>query len=248
MRLQPERVVLERCYSLGVSSWLQRIAKGLGQGLDEGGDEGSTSGTPISEHFYKRSLYPTSVAFLDALIELFPEGEPLQDRDLRVLVDELRGMWGPEKALEEGDLSEHIEFWRRLALRSASPYAMACHADTLLLAGRESEATAVFVQALEAQPQLLEEFGEEISEHLRHMGGSNWLHFRLASLRAALEGLADREDDEIRELYSELLEEFSGDADALREIRLLGQALEAAVERGEMPRAMVIRGRSRTSN
>jgi hypothetical protein len=238
------RVAPSRCYSLGVSNWLQRIANRLAKGQDDG----ATRGTHISEHFYKRSLYATPTAFLDALLELFPEGDELADGDLRVLVDELRGMWGPEKALEEGDLSEHVEFWSKLAIRSTSPYAMACHADTLLLAGREREAISTFVQVLETDPQLLEELGEEISEHARRFGGNDWLHFRLASLRVAINGMADRENDEIRELYSELLEEFSGDAEALREIRSLGEALEAAVDRGEMPRAMVIRGPSRTSN
>lgn len=244
MRPGLERVAARGCYSWGVSSWLQRIANRLAKGPDDK----SARGPQISEHFYKRSLYATPGAFLDALIEFFPAGDPLQDADLRVLVDELRGMRGPEKALEEGDLSEHVEFWRKLAIRSASPYAMACHADTLLVAGREQEAIAAFVQVLEVEPQLLGELGEEISAHAQRRGGGDWLHFRLASLRVAIEGLADRDDDEIRELYSELLEEFSGDAESLQEIRSLGQALEAAVERGEMPRAMVIRGPSRTSN
>ncbi len=226
----------------GVSNWLKRIADRLAKGPDLEG------GTHITEHFYKRSLYPDSSEFLQELLHLFPEGRALQDCDLRVLVNELRGLWGPEKALEEGDLGEHAEFWRRLAMRTSSPYAMACHADTLLLAGRTRDAVTAFLDVLAVQPELLEELGEEIAEHARQIGGSDWLQFRLASLRVSMAALADRDSDAIRELYSELLEEFSGDNAAVEEIRRVGEAMEEAVERGEMPRAMVIRGPSRTSN
>jgi tetratricopeptide (TPR) repeat protein len=225
-----------------VSNWLKRIADRLAKGPEHDG------ATHISDHFYKRSLYATSGEFLEALLEIFPENEALVDSDLHVLVTELRGMWGPEKAQEEGDLSEHVDFWKKLAARTSSPYAMACHADTLLLAGREAAAISVFLEVLELEPELLEELGEEIGEHARRIGGNDWLQFRLASLRVSIGGLADQDSDAIRELYSELLEEFSEDTAAVQEIRRLGEALEEAVERGEMPRAMVIRGPSRTSN
>lgn len=225
-----------------MSNWLKRIAERLARGLEHDG------ATHISDHFYKRSLYATSGEFLEALLALFPEGEKLGDSDLHLLVTELRGMWGPEKAQEEGDLNEHVDFWEKLAARTSSPYAMACHADTLLLAGREADAIAVFLDVLKVEPELLEELGEDISEHARRIGGTDWLKFRLASLRVSMGDLADQDSDAIRELYSELLEEFSDDKAAVQEIRRLGEALEEAVERGEMPRAMVIRGPSRTSN
>lgn len=225
-----------------MSSWLQRIANRLAKGPD------AESGSHISEHFYKRSLYPSSADFLDALLDFFPQGQALLESDLHVLISELRGQWGPEKALEEGDLSEHVAFWQNLAARSSSPYAMACHADTLLLAGREAEAISVFLEVLEEQPELLEELGEEIGKHAKRIGGKDWLHFRLASLRISIRDLADQDSDTIRERYSELLEEYSDDTEATQEIRRIGKALEAAVKRGQMPRAMVIRRPSRTSN
>jgi hypothetical protein len=225
-----------------VSTWLQRIADRLAKGPDP---EGSAH---ITEHFYKRGLYPKSSEFLESLLQLFPEGEALRDSDLRVLVNELRGLWGPEKALEEGDLSLHVDFWCKLSDRTSSPYAMACHADTLLLAGRVHDAVTIFLDVLEVEPELLDELGEEIAEHARDIGGDVWLQFRLASLRVSISGLADQDSDAVRELYSEILEEFSGDTAAVQEIRRIGEAMAEAVERGEMPRAMVIRGPSRTSN
>ncbi len=225
-----------------MSNWLQRIADRLGK------KPGAEHAAHIRDHFFKRSLYDTTAEFLTALLAEFPSGHRLEDEDLHVLITELRGLWGPEKALEEGDLDEHVDFWHKLAAHSGSPYAMACHADTLLLAGREPEAISVFLKVLEVDPLLLEELGEEIAVHARRIGGKDWLQFRLASLRLSIDGMGDRDSDSIRELYSELLEEFSGDTPALQEIRRLGQALEDAVERGAMPRAMVIRGPSRTSN
>ena len=229
-----------------MSTWLQRIANRLVTRRDE-----PSARADITEFFYKRSLYPDTRSFLGGLIELFPNGQSLSEGDLHVLIEELRGLWGPEKALEEGDLDEHVDFWQELATRTSSTYAMACYGDTLLLAGREELAITAFVAALKEDPLLLEEMGEEISGHARRLGGQGWLHFRLAKLQLSIANgaaLSDEEIDQTRELYSELLEEFSGDSSSLQDIRAVGQALEAAVSRGEMPRAMVIRGPSRTSN
>jgi len=71
------------------------------------------------------------------------------------------------------------------------------------------------------------------------------LRVRLSDLRVALQDDADQLDDQVRELYSELLDEFRDDPAALDEIRELGEAFSVAVERGDLPRAMVMRGSSR---
>lgn len=71
------------------------------------------------------------------------------------------------------------------------------------------------------------------------------LDVRLRDLRLALEDDADQVDDQVRELYSELLEEFRDDPQALGKIRALGEDFATAVERGDLPRAMVMRGSSR---
>ncbi len=78
-----------------------------------------------------------------------------------------------------------------------------------------------------------------------HIPDCDALLTRLQDLRVALRNGDDDRDDQIRELYSALLEEYSADASAIQKIREFGVALERAVEKGEYPRAMVLRGSSR---
>jgi hypothetical protein len=224
-----------------VSGWLRRIAR---RWQHDGGARGHQR--EIDDLFYKRSLYDSTAAFLEALLALFPDGRPLADADLRRLVDELRGVWGAEKALEEGELEEHLSFWQELARRSGDAYALACYADTLLVAGRSEAAIGSFLEAFALAPSLCIELGDDLAVEARSLGDPFWLYYRLARLRSLL---VDAQDgDELRELYSELLEDYSGDSSALDEIRGVGEEIQAAVDKGEVPRAMVRRGRTRTQS
>lgn len=215
-----------------------------------GGSESAASehADAISELFYRRSLYKTSGEFLRDLLALFPEGEPLADADLRVLLKELRGIWGAEQALAFGELAEQTEFWLGLAAHTGSPYAHACYGDALLVGGQHAEAVEAFALSLELAPELLPEIAQDLDDVAREVGGEPWLHFCLAKLAALIGGQADPDDDESRELYSELLEEFSGDSEALERIHYHGQVLAEAVKRGDLPRAMVRRSGKRTEN
>ena len=229
--------------------WFHHIAEKIAGGDHEARRHAASEhGKAISELFYRRSLYATSEGFLRDLLGLFPKGEPLADSDLRVLIAELRGIWGAERALVEGELAEQRDFWLGLADHTGSAYAHACYADTLLVAGRRDEAVEAFALSLELAPELLPEMAQDLDDIARDVGGAPWLHFCLAKLAALIGGQADQDDDESRELYSELLEEFAGDSEALQRIHFHGQALEAAVKRGEMPRAMVLRSGTRTEN
>lgn len=224
--------------------WFHHIAERIA-GLD---DAPSEHGDAISELFYRRSLYSSSEAFLGDLLSIFPEGEAIADTDLRVLLRELRGIWGAERALEQGELTEQREFWLALAGRTGSPYAHACYGDTLLVAGNKADAVEAFALSLELAPHLLPEIARDLDDVAREVGGEPYLHFCLAKLAALIGGEADPNDDESRELYSELLEEFAGDSEALERIHYQGQVLEEAVKRGDMPRAMVLRSGARTEN
>tara|TARA_R110002096_G_scaffold434832_4_gene658174 strand:+ start:7035 stop:7715 length:681 start_codon:yes stop_codon:yes gene_type:complete len=224
--------------------WFHHIADRIGGGEQAPAEHGRA----ISELFYRRSLYKTSSAFLHELLALFPEGEPLADPDLRVLLRELRGIRGAEQALAQGELAEQSEFWLGLAARTGSAYAHACYGDTLLVGGQNAEAVEAFALSLELAPELLPEIAQDLDDVARDVGGAPWLHFCLAKLAALIGGQADPDDDESRELYSELLEEFSGDSEALARIHYHGQVLEEAVKRGDMPRAMVLRSGKRTEN
>lgn len=224
--------------------WFHHIAERIGGGEHAPAEHGKA----ISELFYRRSLFESSGDFLRDLLALFPEGEPLADADLRVLLHELRGIWGAEKALALGELTEQSEFWLGLAGHTGSAYAHACYGDTLLVGGQNAEAVEAFALSLELAPELLPEIAQDLDDVAREVGGAPWLHFCLAKLAALIGGQADPDDDESRELYSELLEEFSGDSEALARIHYHGQVLEEAVRRGDMPRAMVLRSGKRTKN
>ncbi len=78
-------------------------------------------------------------------------------------------------------------------------------------------------------------------------GGQVWLALRLGWLRAALAeqrrrgGGGGGDGDGIRELYGELLEEHRGEPAALARIREVGRLIDEAVERGDLPRALIRR-------
>ena len=75
-------------------------------------------------------------------------------------------------------------------------------------------------------------------------GGAVWLALRLGWLRAALGDRRQRgvgHDDGIRELYGELLDEHRDQPEALAQIREVGRLIDEAVERGDLPRALIRR-------
>lgn len=75
----------------------------------------------------------------------------------------------------------------------------------------------------------------------------------LDALRAELEALAgadpvddaDERADAVRERYSELLEDYGGDAEALTRIRAVGRRIKDLEEADVLPRSLIRRGRSR---
>jgi hypothetical protein len=75
----------------------------------------------------------------------------------------------------------------------------------------------------------------------------------LEALRAELEALAgaepigdaDERADAVRERYSELLEDYGDDAEALTRIRALGRRIKDLEEAEILPRSLIRRGRSR---
>lgn len=225
------------------ANWLERFA-GV---LRRGGGEAERAAR-LDEVFYRRSLYDSAAAFLAALLAEFPPGAPLDDASLARLVSELRR--GGEATLGD-DVDAHVLFWRQLAERSGSPYALGCAADTLLAAGREDDALEAFLRAFEAEPSLLPELGDDIEDLARRAGGESWVRHRVAALRAQLaEVLAEDEPDDdageaIREAYSDLLDELGGDPAALARIREVGREIDGATERGALPRSLVRRGRTR---
>jgi hypothetical protein len=193
--------------------------------------------------------------FLEALsAELFAGGsgeavgapEVIQERTVELLAAHLRGHCGEELDRIGPHLPQHLDFWAELASRSGNQLARACHADLLLMAHERDRALDEFLDALDEDPALVR-FQSELAELAREREGESWLRYRLACLRAALVGLLPDGDDDganddyARELYCELLEEHRADPGAMARIRELGVLLDQAVDRGDLPRAIVRR-------
>lgn len=121
-------------------------------------------------------------------------------------------------------------------------YADARRAESLLAAGRTGEAMRLYLSVFDRDPGLLVELGAELEEVAAGLGGDAWLDYRLAGLRAALDAASqDGDADLVREAYGELLEEHRGQPERLARIRAVGRLIDAAVERGDLPRALIRR-------
>ncbi|HLU68624.1 MAG TPA: CoA-binding protein [Kofleriaceae bacterium] len=87
-----------------------------------------------------------------------------------------------------------------------------------------------------------------LADHRRFRRSGLLLDQQLAALREALDaGVAGRDDDgeaadQVREVYGELLEQYRADPDALSRVREVGRLIEEAVQRGDLPRALIRRG------
>jgi hypothetical protein len=123
-------------------------------------------------------------------------------------------------------------------------------ADALLAAGRREEGMAEYLEIFARDPGLVVELGPGIEQVAAEVGGDVWLDFRLVGLRAALDVAAaavaavddDADAEWVREAYGELLEEHRDDGARLARIREVGRLIDAAVERGDLPRALFLRG------
>jgi hypothetical protein len=210
----------------------------------------------------RRDVFPDESGLLDALsAELAAVAEPevIEERTVEVLAAHLRGPGGEGFERTGAPLPRQLDFWEMVAQRSGSPLARACRADLLLLSGDAAAAVAEFIEAIEGDPALVH-FRPDLGELARERAGEAHLRYRMACLRAALagfrpdgepgdvdrrddtdDGADDADDDYVRELYCELLEEHRGNPEALIRIRELGALIDQAVDRGELPRAIVRR-------
>jgi hypothetical protein len=222
-------------------AWLRRLFDRLGAARPAA-EVRSAQAERVDAVWEGRRELGSASALFDALRGAVGRG-PLDDAAVRRLAGHLRGGFGSEYASRGGHVEEHIALWRDLADRSANPAARGFLADCLLAAGRPTEAMAEFAAAFAADPGLLHEFGDELADAIRGIGGEAWLDYRLACLRAALAVGGDDDDaDQVRELYGELCEEHRAEPASLDRIRAVGRQIEEAVARGDLPRALVRRG------
>ncbi len=202
----------------------------------------------------RRESFDHESAFLAALAAQLPAGEAVAERTVELCAANLRGHCGEELDRIAPHVEEHLDFWTALAECTSSQLARLCRAELLLHKGDRDRALEEFLDALECDPSLVG-FRSELAELARERAGEAWLRHRLVILRAALAGqrpdgaegrVGDEtddgaDDDHVRELYCELLEEYRADPEALARIRELGALIDEAVDRGDLPRAIVRR-------
>lgn len=168
----------------------------------------------------------------------------------------------------QADDDTRIRFWQRLAERFPDQaYILACRGDALLHAGHDHDAMDAFLAAFDLAPALVE-VCDDAAGLAHSLGGAPWLNYQLAELRATMAAAeaaslagdaSDDSDDsdsgddsndsddgepdlDVRERYSELLDEYRGDDAALAAIRALGQRITELEDAGVLPRALVRRG------
>lgn len=168
--------------------------------------------------------------------------DPIDEHTVEILALGLRGHDGEELDRVGPHVDHHLALWSSVVERSASHLARACRAEVLLLAGDHAAALADFLDAVDGDPGLVA-FQPDLAALARAAEGEARLRLRLAELRAALAGAGsdDEDDDRVRELYGELLEEFRAEPGAIARIREVGALIDAAVDRGDLPRAIVRR-------
>lgn len=153
-----------------------------------------------------------------------------------------------------------LAFWRALAARfPGHAYIRACLGHALLSAGHDQEGLEALLGALDTAPLLVHDF-DDAAPMARSLGREPWLRWQLAELRAAIaaaeQSMAgddpdpddpddpdDLESDlDIRERYSELLEEYQGDAHATAALRELGKRIGELEDAGILPQVLMRRG------
>ena len=212
------------CYDDAMATeWLQRVA-GDSQKRD----------SPVDQLVANRGRYGCPEQFSRAVLDLFPPGQSLADEELAAVLSFLENEnWGDSQE------SRHaVALLEQLAARSSDERPLVFLAEMLVGVDRKREALTVFLTVAEVAPTVVAEIGGEFAELATRYGGEDLLRYRLIHAKSALvDG-----DDEVRELYSELLEDYAGDVDAMARIRQLGVEIDAAVAGGRLSKAMVLRG------
>lgn len=222
--------------------------------------DGHTPGTPAASEqgdqerrvaalLDRREQFAELAAFLSALIDLLAREPALEDGSVARLA----------LALDGEDMGPAARFWAELSARFPDhALVAACHGNALLRDGRDEEAVGRFTTALGLDPQVVVELEDGARELACALGGPLWLRYQLAELRVLLAELEDGADgadedpdaaeelgEEVRERYSELLDEHRDDPEALAQIREVG-AIIAHLERdGLLPQCLIRRGSSR---
>jgi len=220
--------------------WARRLIKKL----SKGDREPSPLGAERARDLLAREVaFESRADFLAAIVEGIEPGQRLTEAAGRLLIGRLRGSCDGYGERNSQALSLMERFWFQVAERTGDPLALCCHAEAVFAQGRESQALTEFLEAFDERPELVFEFGGGLGTIASERGPDAELALKLARLRALL---AEDGEEEVRELYGELLDDFAGSPDAVARIRIVGREIEQAERDGSLPRVMVRRGASRS--
>ncbi len=224
----------------GLIDRLSGRISGLGDrisGRDRAGD--AEAAARVQEVIDRRGLFDGDRAFLDALLAAMPAGDPLAAVSLARVAQALRVR--PQEL--DLDAAAEIAFWQRLAERFPDHGGVrACLSSALVDDQQQQPALAAALDAVERDPSLVAELADEVTSLAARAGGHASLRLEIAELIARLDEPDDADD--IRERYSELLEDHRGDGPATARIRQLGARINQLTAAGKLPRAFVRRTRS----
>jgi hypothetical protein len=229
---------------LAVSEWLERL-RSLVRTQDRAPD--TAQSRRVEAALLDRSLFPSEAARLERVTAAIAD-EPVDARTLELLVAALKTP-GFYAEVSDAEAAAHLAFWRRLVDRQPGNPIVAAHlADIEMALGDPAAAMARFVDVFDRKPDLFFEFGWDLEEDARALGGDVLFRWQLHLLRWFLQAAADHLEsgDEAREIYGELLDEYREDADRLAALRPLGEEIHRLEVAGDLPRAMVVRRRRTT--
>jgi hypothetical protein len=216
--------------------WLARF---IDRWLD-GGDGAGEQARRVQDVLDGRGAYADDAALFEALLRVMPAGEPLEQTSLAHIVRALRVDPAGEVDL---DPDAELAFWAALGARFPDDaYIQACWGDGLRASDRRAEGLERLLRAFELDPSLVDEFADDVELLAERSGGQVWLRYRICDLRSRLDD-PDQSDD-IRELYSELLEDHRDDPASMARLRALGRQINELTAEDKLPRAIVRRTRT----
>lgn len=224
-----------------MSDWLERL-RGLVRTHDRAPE--TEQSRRVKAALGERAVFASEAGWLDAVAAAIGDGE-VDPRTVEQLVGVLKvpGFYGE---LAEEEAVAHLRFWQNLAARHPGDAVLVAHfADVELTLGDSDEGARRIVEAFDRQPELFLEFGLDLEDDVREVGGVTLFHWQLHLLRWYVRAPVDPADsgEAARELYGELLEEYGDDPARLAALHPLGEEIRRLEVAGDLPRAMVVRRR-----